>query len=141
MFQLSPAVLAQYRAQAESAFHDTVSFYTITVTRDVYGNEVLSSGINGTYPCLIGSVTGKDEEIVSKLVTEGRIKTHTAKCLVPWNANINITDVAVVSGIAGEWEIAWHNQDITDEYRLYTKVILTKDDPVTNYRDDYKRGS
>lgn len=142
MFQLSSAVLAQYREQAESAFHDTVSFYSLTVTRDVYGNESYSSGIVATYPCLLAGITGKDEELVARLVTDGRIKSQTAKCLTKWNANVDETYIAVVSGsnkLAGEWEIAYDNSDITSTFKLYTKLILTRDKKVITYKDDYRR--
>lgn len=141
MFSLPPATLAQFREQAESAFHDTVTFYNLTVTSDVYGNETYSSGIVNSYSCLIGGITGKDEEIVARLVTDGQIKSQTAKCLIPWNADIDTSYIAVVSGIAGDWNIVWENTNATDNYRLYKKVIITRDRELTNYKDKIKRNS
>lgn len=139
MFSLSPATLAEFRNQAETAFHDHVTFYNLIITRDAYGNESYASGIVTTYSCYIGGITGKDEELVARLVTDGRIKSQAAKCLIPWNANVDESYIAVVSGVAGDWEIAYDNSEVSEDFRLYKKVILTRDKKITNYRDDYRR--
>lgn len=139
MFSLSPTVLAEFRSQAESAFHDYITFYNLTITRDAYGNESYSSGVVNTYACYVGGITGKDEELVARLVTDGRIKSQAAKCLIPWNASIDESYIAVVSGIVGDWEIAYDNSEVSEDFRLYKKVILTRDKKIINYKDDYRR--
>lgn len=139
MFTLSPAVLARLREQAELVMQDTVTLYELTVSRDVYGTETVASGIVGSYPCYIGGISGKEEEIVSRLRTEGQIKKHTAKCLLPHDAVISTEYVLVVSGTNREWLVVWHNADTTEQYRLHTRAILTRDDEVTAYKDRIRR--
>lgn len=138
MFTLSPAALASIRDTAELAMQDHVTFYTVDVTRNAYGVETTISGVVGTYPCLIAGINGKDEEVVTRFVTDGFIKTRAAKCLLPYNATVDVSYVAVVSG-GLEWRVVWENSQISDPYRVYTKAFLTRDDQVTEYPDGIRR--
>lgn len=139
MFTVPADQIAAMRTSAAEAFHGYASFYELTVTRDVYGNETYNSGLINTYPCYFGGITGDDEEIVTRLVTDGKIKSKIGKCLLPWNAALSDDYVVVISGVAGDWNIAWDNQDTLPQFRLYTKAILTSDTKNTTYKDHIKR--
>lgn len=138
MFQLSASRLAALRAQAEGAMHDTVSFYTVDITRDLYGNETVTSGLVASAPALIAGISGKEDEIVERLRTEGVLKTHTAKLLVPVGTDVDTNYICVVSGGA-EWDIVWSNDEITNQYQIYTKAIITRNDNITEYKDRTRR--
>lgn len=139
MFSLSADVLARLRAQSELTMHDEISLYTVTITRDLYGAETVVSGLVTTAPALIAQMAGKEDEVVERLRAEGLLKTHTAKMLVPHNTDIETNYVCVVSGINEEWDIVWTNRAITNNYQLYTKAIITRNDNVTEYKNRTRR--
>jgi hypothetical protein len=139
MFTLPPERLAAIRDTAEQAMQDNITFYTIDVQRDVYGNETIVSGVANTYPCLMAAMNGKDEEVVWVHSTDGFIKTRTVKCLLPYDAEVDSSYVAVVSGTNQRWRVVWENSHITDNYRVYVKAFLTADDPLTTYPDHIRK--
>lgn len=137
MFTLPPAVLARMREQAALAFQQHISFYDLTITRDVYGNEITSSGLLGTYPCYIGRAgkTDTEEEIAERLVTAGVIQDKNILCLLPYNVTVPPDVVCVVSGQVDEWILVGDNTSYSPNHRLYTKLILNRKEQNTNYRD------
>jgi hypothetical protein len=138
MFRLSPAQIAQLRTDAEKAMHDNVSFYTVDTINDLYGNEIVTSGFVGTYPAYIGGIQGREDEVIERLRAEGILKIYTAKLLVPYSAEINTTMLCVVSGGA-TWDVVWTNEDTTNNYQVYSKAIITRNDALTDYKDRAKR--
>lgn len=138
MFTLSSAVLSQFRQQAELSMQQYLSAYDITITRDIYGNETISSGLLGTYKCYVGRAPSKsdtEEEIAQRLITAGVIKDKNALALLPYTVVIPSDAVIVVSGQAGEWNIAADNYHISPNHRFYTRLLLNRKDGYTEYRD------
>lgn len=137
MFTLPAETLVLMRIDAEKSMQGYVSFYDVTITRDVYGNETYASGLIETVPCYFGGVTGKDEEIVTRLITDGKIKTKVGTCLIPHTTEFSTDYVCVVNN--DEWSIVWSNEDTLPEYKVYTKLIVAKLDPQTKYKDTIRR--
>lgn len=137
MFQLSPETLAGLRAQAELALQDHISFYTITIERDAYGGEIYNSGLIGTFPCYIGRATTSDkqEEIVQRLITAGVIQDKTVRCLLKHDVVVDSSAIAIVSGSNVEWTIATDNYDVSDTFRLHTRLTLERKVGFTAYKD------
>jgi len=139
MFTLPPATLAAMRSEANQAMQQSVTFYSVTITRDVYGRESVQSGILGTYPCYIVGLPVKqgykEEEMVQRIISAGIVKERLNVCLLPHNAFVSDEAIAVVAGEAGEWVIVHDNYDVSPNHRIYSRLIIMRRDETTNYKD------
>lgn len=140
-FQLSDAILAAMRSQAENTMLDDIHIYTVTVTHNMYGEQIVSSGLPTTAKGLIASLGGRETDLVSALKDEGLLKSQTAKLLLPFATVLETTNVIVDSGTSKEWDVIWTNHDMTDEYQLYTKAVITRDIVQSPYKDQELSGN
>ena len=138
MFSIPTAQLAIIRAQAVETMRDHIDFYTIDIVRDRYGNETYVSGIVSSTVAYIGRVGGKDDEIVNELRTQGKIGNRVATLLTPYGDDTEYEYIVHVSG-GNDWRVVWNNKETTDDYQIYAKAIITRDEPLTNYKDQYRR--
>lgn len=126
MFTIPDSVLTQMRTQAQSTMRDTVSFYSVTVGYDAYGQEIVSSGFILTTSGLIAAPREKEHEIITSLRDDGLLQEETNILLIPFaQSGITLDHVMVKDG--REWNIISSNINVTDEYQLYHKLIITRD--------------
>jgi len=136
--KLPDVVLAQIRLQAETAFTDSVSFYEVSNTYSIDGTPITASGLYATVPCLVSDPSGKENELIANLRSAGLLKQETVKILVPFGTNLHGDLVAVISGVAGnDWEIVSTNENLSNQFQLYSRAILTRDKIQTDYRKQY----
>lgn len=139
MFTLPTAVLNKLRDESEQAMQQHIHVYTVTLSRDAYGSETVSSGLLATYPCYIGNLPGKagykEEEMVQRLITAGIVKERLAVCILPHDAVVPDEAVCVVSGRNTEWVIIYDNYDVSPNHRIHTRLIIMRRDETTTYKD------
>lgn len=140
-FQLSDSVLLQMRTQANLSMQDDIHIYTVTVSHNMYGEQIVTSGLPTTAKGLIASLSGKEDDLVSALKDEGLLKSQSAKLLLPFETVLETSQVIVDSGTAREWDVVWANYDMTDEYQLYTKAVITRDIVISPYKDQKVGGN
>lgn len=126
-FVLPERVLQKIRNTAITAMPTTIYAYLVTISYNVYGEQVTQSGLDFTASGLIAMIEGDDDPLLKALRDDGLLKQKTARLLLPYATPITERHVIVPSGETDAWDVVYTNKEQSDSYKAYAKAIITKE--------------
>lgn len=125
VFQLNSGILNALRSQAEQTMQDDVAIYNISYTYNEYGEQIPSSGLVTSSKALFAKPSEKDQEYIDSLFSDGTKAVVGRTVLLPFSLSSLQRD-QILKKDDQEWLIVRLDDDLTNMYRIYTKILVAR---------------
>ena len=131
-FQIPDSVLAQMRDQAEETMQDAINIYNITYSYNEYGKQVPLSGLYTSTSGLLAKPRESDYTrlVAQRIIADSTRLEQTRLLLLPYNV-LAVNRAQIVRAKGTDWRILEIDDSTTEQYRVYTKLIIARREYVT----------